>query len=186
MLLSWSYSVQRVILINVYSDHWQRTILTWQCHEILTIFLLKRFDLGPIWTGENSFMNYFFFAKIFAKNRCLRSQRLRRYCVSVFNNYMDIVSLTMLTHRKLFYFGKSKNWQKSNQKCHLIFSKNCVDTCWNSQWLRGHFWKIWSFLTDFKGTISQKKVFRCVYTSNNNNLKIWKSPHLKTSCVTWI
>ena len=65
MLLSWSYSVQRVILINVYSDHWQRTILKWQCHEILTIFLLKRFDLGPIWTGENGFVNFFVFTKIF-------------------------------------------------------------------------------------------------------------------------
>ena len=35
------------------------------------------------------------------------------------------------------------------------------------------FGKFWRFLTDFKGTICQKKVFRCVYT-------IHKSPYLKT------
>ena len=34
-------------------------------------------------------------------------------------------------------------------------------------------------LTYFKGTIRQKKVLRCVYISNSNNLKIWKSLYLK-------
>ena len=41
------------------------------------------------------------------------------------------------------------------------------------------FGKLRRFLTDFKWTISQNKVFKCVYTSNSNNLKIWKSPYLK-------
>ena len=67
--------------------------------------------------------------------------------------------------------------------------------CRHGQRLRGHgvsivnyyydydysdtFWKLWRLLTDFKGTIRQKKVFGCVYTSNSNNLKIWKPHHLK-------
>ena len=41
------------------------------------------------------------------------------------------------------------------------------------------FGKLRRFPTDFKGTISQKKVFRCVYTSNSNNFKISKSLSLK-------
>ena len=48
------------------------------------LFLLKRFDLGPIWTGENGFTHFFVFAKIFAKNMCLS--------VSVVNDYADTVS----------------------------------------------------------------------------------------------
>ena len=32
---------------------------------------------------------------------------------------------------------------------------------------------------NFEGTISQKKVFRCAYTSNSNNLKICKLMYLK-------
>ena len=38
-----------------------------------------------------------------------------RTCVSIVNDYADIVSkqsMTTLTHRKLFYFGKSKNKRK--------------------------------------------------------------------------
>ena len=34
------------------------------------------------------------------------------------------------------------------------------------------FGKLRRFLTDFKWTISHNKVFKCVYTSNSNNLKI--------------
>ena len=41
------------------------------------------------------------------------------------------------------------------------------------------FGKLLSFLTNFKGTITRKKVFRCVYTSNSNNVKIGKIPYLK-------
>ena len=33
------------------------------------IFLPKRFDLGPIWTGKNGFAIFFVFAKILAKKR---------------------------------------------------------------------------------------------------------------------
>ena len=58
--------------------------------------------------------------------------------------------------------------------------------CPRSQGLREHikdyadtFWKLWRLLTNFKGTITQKKVFGYVYTSNSNNLKIWKPPYLK-------
>ena len=41
------------------------------------------------------------------------------------------------------------------------------------------FWKLWSLLTNFKRTIKQKKVFGCVYTSNSNNLKVWKPLYLR-------
>ena len=68
-----------------------------------------------------------------------------------------------------------------------------ADTYWNSCWLRGHtvgvvidyvdttmttrtlLEKLLRLLTDFKGTVRQKKVFRY----NSNNLKIWKPPYLK-------
>ena len=97
------------------------------------------------------------------------------------------MSLSMLTHRKLFYFGKSKNWQKSNQKCHLIFSKNCVDTCWNSQWLRGHFGKFEAFSQILKEQSVKKRYLDVfTYTSNNNNLKIFKSPYLKKKLGHWL
>ena len=33
--------------------------------DLLTIFLLKRFDLGSIWTGENGFANFFVVVNIF-------------------------------------------------------------------------------------------------------------------------
>ena len=36
-------------------------------------FCLKSFGLGPIWTGKNSFANFFVFANIFVKNVCPRS-----------------------------------------------------------------------------------------------------------------
>ena len=51
--------------------------------DVWPFFLLKRFDLCPLWTDKNSF------AKKFAKNVCLRSQRLRRHWTSVVNNYAD-------------------------------------------------------------------------------------------------
>ena len=80
---------------------------------------------------------------------------------------------------------------------HVSVVNDYRDMCWRSQRLHGHgvgvvndyadtFGKLWRFLTDFKGTISRKKVFRCVYTSNNNNLKIFKSPYLKKKLGHWL
>ena len=52
------------------------------------------------------------------QTRCPRSQGLRGHGVSVVKDYVDTVSAlsmtmrTMLTHRKLFYFGKSKKTKK--------------------------------------------------------------------------
>ena len=51
--------------------------------------LLKRFELGPIWTGENSFVNFFVFVKIFAKNVYPCSQRLHWHGVWVIIDYTD-------------------------------------------------------------------------------------------------
>ena len=113
MLLSWSYSVQRVILINVYSDHWQRTILKWQCHEILTIFLLKRFDLGPIWTGENGFASFFVFAKIF--DRKVQKSRVR-----VVNDNADKVFLRISSRKQKILL---------NRFCLFIWSTGGVFSC---------------------------------------------------------
>ena len=40
-----------------------------QCHEIfITFLLLKRFDLCPMSTGKNGFVNFYTFAMIFEKN----------------------------------------------------------------------------------------------------------------------
>ena len=42
---------------------------------------------------------------------------------------------------------------------------------------------IFENVEDFSQILEQsgKKVFGCVYTSNNNNLKIWKPPYLKNN-----
>ena len=88
----------------------------------IVFFLLKRFDLGPIWTDKKGFANLFVFTKIFAKKVCPRSQQQH-------------VCTTTLTHRKLFVFGKGKKLTKSNNKCNLIFSKIA---CPHSRWLHGH------------------------------------------------
>ena len=67
-------------------------------------FGLKRFYLGPVWIGKNSFANFFVFAKIFTKNVCPHSQRLHWHPfqrshwllwhrVSIVNDYADTVSL---------------------------------------------------------------------------------------------
>ena len=80
----------------------------------------------------------------------------------------------MLTHNKLFYVGKSKKlWKKVTKNVILFLRKFAVNDYVDT------FWKLWRLLTDFKGTLRQKKVFGCVYTSNGNNLKIWKPPYLK-------
>ena len=58
-----------------------RTPPQWQCHNIFGIlFLLKRFDLGPIWTDKNDLRNVFVFAKLF--DRKARKIRLRAVLVS--------------------------------------------------------------------------------------------------------
>ena len=47
-----------------------------------SIFLLKRFDLGPKWINKNGFANFFAFTKIFYR----KVQKLR---VRIVNNYSD-------------------------------------------------------------------------------------------------
>ena len=76
------------ILIPFHQFHLTGTV----SQDFLSFVLLKRFDLGPIWTGKNSFANFFVFAKIFAKNMCLRSCCLCWHCVSTDNDYANIVS----------------------------------------------------------------------------------------------
>ena len=45
-------------------------------------------------------------------------------------------------------------------------------------------WNFKRLLTDFKGTIRQKKVLGCVSTSNSNRLKTWKPSYRKKKmCV---
>ena len=82
---------------------------------------------------------------------------------------------TTLTHRKLFYFWKSKKVTKFFSKCsHWLQGHGVSDVvdyaymCQRSQRLRRHrvgivndyadtFGKLWKLLTDFTGTISQKR-----------------------------
>ena len=87
--------------------------------------LLTRFDLGPIWAGENSLAHFVIFARYSQKTRVSRSPQ---------------------THRKLFYFGKSK--KKTKKKCNLIFSKI---VCPRSRWLCGH---DVSVVVDYMDTVS--------------------------------
>ena len=95
---------------------------------------------------------------------CLRSQRLCWHGVSVVNNYNDTMS---------------------------AWSTNTLIPCQHSQWLRRHcvsvvngqdyadtFGKLWRLLL-LKGTIRQKRLLGCIYTSNSHNFKIWKSPYIK-------
>ena len=49
-----------------------------------------------------------------------------------------------------------------------IFPKN---VCPRSRWLRGHFWKTLKASHRFKRSNQAKKIFRCVFISNCNNLK---------------
>ena len=96
--------------------------------------MLKRSDLGPIWTSKNDFANFFVFAKIFTKNVCPRSQRLHRH-VSALSTTTRISCQRRLTHMKLFFLRKSKHLKKCKKKWNLIFSKiACLRSCW----LRGH------------------------------------------------
>ena len=63
-----------------------------------------------------------------------------------------------------------------SQQCSQRLRRHGVDVVYD---YGGTFLKFLKVSPDFKGTISQKKVFRCVYTSKSNNLKIWISPYLK-------
>ena len=58
-----------------------------QCHENFDWhFFAQKIRPGP---HMNGFANFFVFAKIFAKNVCPRSQRLRWHGVNVVNDYAD-------------------------------------------------------------------------------------------------
>ena len=56
-------------------------------------FLRKRFDLGPIWTGENGFASFFVFAKIF--DRKVQKSRVR-----VVNDNADKVFLRISSRKQ--------------------------------------------------------------------------------------
>ena len=73
-----------------------------------------------------------------------------------------------------FFFLKRFHLAKTVLRTFLFSRRYSRKTCVHV--VNGYletFGKFWRFLTDFKGTICQKKVFRCVYT-------IHKSPYLKT------
>ena len=77
------------------------------CHErdsvtrFSTIFLLKRFNLGPIWTGENGFVNFFVLAKIF-------DSKVRKLHVRVVND----TQIFLFTN--VFIFLNYCNWVGKN------------------------------------------------------------------------
>ena len=72
--------------------------------EFLTIFLLKKFDLG-FYEQAKTILRTFLFSRD-AKNVCPCRQRLRQHT----GNY--------------FTFEKLKNEQKSNNKCNLTLLEN--------------------------------------------------------------
>ena len=85
--------------MNFSSYHFN--LLKGQCHKIYDhFFLLKIFNLGPIWTGKNNFANFIVFAKKFLQKTCVSvvidyaataspCQRLRGHCLSIVNNYTN-------------------------------------------------------------------------------------------------
>ena len=66
--------------------------------RFLTVFLLKRFNFGPIWTGENRFAKLFVFVKIFATIVCPRSHWLWWHSVGVVIDYGDTWPLSQPKH----------------------------------------------------------------------------------------
>ena len=90
--------------------------------------------------------------------------------IFVLNFYWFIIS----TH----LYSITLLWSRGISKVHLEPEPEPKPTLTTRtrQWLRRQFWRL---LTDFKGTISQKKIIGYVYTPNSNNLKIWKPPYLK-------
>ena len=122
---------------------------------IYIFFFLKRSDLGPRQKP--------------LKNVCPHCQRLCWHSVGLVNNYADTRSAwsrlrshyvaqhtTTLTHGKLFYFGKSKTYEKVAK--YLTFAKIALP---RNRWLCGH---------GTQGTIRVKKLLVSIYTLNSNNL----------------
>ena len=66
---------------------YRNSTLKGQCREIFYIFSIKKLYLDPIWTGKNGFAKLLVFAKIFAKNVCRRSQRLRGHGIDYVNAF---------------------------------------------------------------------------------------------------
>ena len=57
------------------SKNWLKGTVSWDFRHFFEE--KKKLHLGPIWTGKNGFTKYFVFTKIFTKNICPRSHRLR-------------------------------------------------------------------------------------------------------------
>ena len=94
------------------------------------------------------------------------------------------------------YADTCQHSQQLNGHCVSVVNVYAVTqcACSRSRWLRGQgvvvvnnytdtFGKLWRLFTDFKGTI-RKKVLRCVYTSNNNTLNLWKTLRSNISAKT--
>ena len=93
-------------------------------------FLLKRFDLGPIWTGENGFANIFVFSKILtqsSKIACPRSHAnfsldtevfiFLNCCYWVCKHIYVIVPLKSVRRLQSFLKVSKRSW-------------SCLRSCW--------------------------------------------------------
>ena len=90
---------------------------------------------------------------------CLRSQRLCWHGVSVVNNYADTMSA----------------WSPNTLTPCQHSQRHCVSAV-KGQDNADTFGKLWRLLL-LKGTIRQKRLLGCIYTSSSHNFKIWKSPY---------
>ena len=101
---------------------------------------------------QKRFHEMFVYAKVFAKNVCLRSRWLRWHCVSVVVDYVDIVSVyssQWLRWHKVNYFtsekvkknGMLKNviWYFQKLRVHVAgVVADYAGKCWNNRWLCWH------------------------------------------------
>ena len=98
---------------------------------------------------------------------CQRSQRLRGHCVSVVNNYADIVSGNYFTLEKV---------KKTHKK---VVNVTTLTRCQRSQRLRGH---CVSVVNDYAKTKKFAKPFLPVHMGLRSNLLSQKN--VKKSCDT--
>ena len=135
-------------------------------------FLLKKLDLGPIRTGKNGFTNFFVFAKIWAKNECLRSQCLRLNT----GNYFTLEKVKKLQKKQkwnlIFPCSRWLRWHCASIFVDYADTVSCI--CWGHdvgivlcRYFNDYvdtFCKLCRLFTDFEGTITQQKcIWACLH-----------------------
>ena len=110
-----------------------------------------------------------------------------------FSVFFNVIFNLVFTYRKVLYkiYLIIDTWIPFNDYADTVsaycrrprgHNKNYADTTKTPQTLLESFWRL---LTDFNGTIREKRYF-CVFTKSSSIIKysIWKRPYLKkNSCV---